>query len=251
MKTKEKQVKGVLFTIGFNAMILMILLLFGFTTPLPLPEEEGVMVDFGDSDTGMGLVEPTKQEEAVSTPPNSAEEANMTQNFEEAIAVKEQKQNTTEQKVEKTETQKIEEQRKIDAAALYSNNSSESSSSSSEGNAGGNGNQGKPNGDPNSNQYNGTGVGKSGIGWSLQGRSVQALPKPAYNSNEQGDVVVKITVDRDGRVVSAVPGYKGTTTMDSGLLNAAKQAALNTRFDKNPNAQATQSGTITYRFVLK
>jgi len=148
MKTKEKQVKGVLFTVGFNAMILMILLLFGFTTPLPLPEEEGVMVDFGDSDTGMGLVEPTKQEEAVSTPPNSVEEANMTQNFEEAIAVKEQKQNTSEQKVEKTETQKIEEQRKIDAAALYSNNSSESSSSSSEGNAGGNGNQGKPNGDP-------------------------------------------------------------------------------------------------------
>lgn len=45
-------------TIIFHVIILILLLLFGFFTPLPLPGEEGVMVDFGNSKQGAGKEEP-------------------------------------------------------------------------------------------------------------------------------------------------------------------------------------------------
>jgi len=62
---------------------------------------------------------------------------------------------------------------------------------------------------------------------------------------------VKITVDRNGKVIAAIPGAKGSTTMDSALLSAAKQAALSAKFDKKTSAPTKQTGTITYHFVLK
>jgi outer membrane biosynthesis protein TonB len=97
---------------------------------------------------------------------------------------------------------------------------------------------------------NGTGVG-GGISFSLEGRNPSALPKPEYNGTEEGKVVVEVTVDKTGNVVNAVPGVKGSTTLDDYLLSVAKKAALQSKFDRKPDAPAFQKGTITYRFVLQ
>ena len=124
----------------------------------------------------------------------------------------------------------------------------------SEGVAGGVGNQGVNTGSVNSNDrtmINST--GNSGISYSLSGRSVVGeLKKPSYPGQETGKVVVEITVDKNGRVIAAVPGKRGSTTMDTRLLEAAKKAAMATRFNKvsDPNAAITQKGTITYDFRL-
>jgi TonB family protein len=85
----------------------------------------------------------------------------------------------------------------------------------------------------------------------LDGRSVLSLPKPEYTNQVEGDVVVEVTVDKDGRVIQATPGYRGSTTLDENLLQLAKKAALIARFDRNPNAPAVQKGTITYKFRLQ
>ena len=169
----------------------------------------------------------------------------------DSFEVAKEKMRQSPRKVEVIE--EIEEVREVDPLALYNNNSTENSStnSESEGIAGGEGNQGRPDGDPDANQYTGNGAGKGGVGFSLKGRKPKGLPKPTYTSNEQGIVVVKITVNREGKVIAAVPGERGSTTMDSALLNAAKTAALNTKFDKKNSAPNRQSGTITYHFVLK
>ena len=111
-----------------------------------------------------------------------------------------------------------------------------------------------PTGDPNSNNYGqgGRGSGNQGSGpsFSLAGRTASSLPKPKYPGNEEGVVVVKITVDKNGTVTAAEPGVRGTTIMEQQFWTEAKQAALKAKFNTDNNAQSVQQGTITYRFVL-
>lgn len=105
--------KGLIGTIVFHVIVLVLLLLLGFFTPLPLPGEEGILVNFGDSETGLGEIEPAparnqqqtppppKKEEQKSTPapakttppppsqskPEPAKEVAMTQDYEKTAAI--------------------------------------------------------------------------------------------------------------------------------------------------------------------
>ncbi|MBR5077082.1 MAG: hypothetical protein IKX28_08770 [Bacteroidales bacterium] len=86
----------------------------------------------------------------------------------------------------------------------------------------------------------------------VQGRNtVGNLPRPVYNVQESGIVVVDISVDNYGNVVRAVPGGDGTTVLDKTLWAAARKAAMETHFNMNADAPAMQQGTITYYFNLK
>ncbi len=97
----------------------------------------------------------------------------------------------------------------------------------------------------------GSGSENSGNSYAFQGREIQKLPKPKYNYQETGSVVVEVSVDRTGKVIQAVPGIKGSTTLDVSLLNAAKDAAMEAIFEAKQDAPAIQKGTITYNFILK
>ena len=86
----------------------------------------------------------------------------------------------------------------------------------------------------------------------VQGRNtVGNIPRPVYNVQESGIVVVNIWVDNYGNVVRAVPGGDGTTVLDKSLSAAARKAALETHFNMSADAPAMQEGTITYYFNLK
>ena len=86
----------------------------------------------------------------------------------------------------------------------------------------------------------------------VEGRStVGNIPRPVYNVQESGDVIVTIWVDNYGNVVRAVPGGDGTTVTDNALWAAARKAALETHFNMSADAPAMQEGTITYHFKLK
>ena len=67
---------------------------------------------------------------------------------------------------------------------------------------------------------------------------------------EEGTVVVRIEVDRKGKVFNAEPGFKGTTNTAPCLLKAAKEAALKTTWNPDSNAPIKQIGTIIYKFTL-
>lgn len=85
----------------------------------------------------------------------------------------------------------------------------------------------------------------------LKGRSVDgALPRPAYNVQESGTVVVTIWVDNYGKVQKAVAGADGTTATDKRLWAAARKAAMETHFSMDSDAPALQQGSITYVFSL-
>ena len=86
----------------------------------------------------------------------------------------------------------------------------------------------------------------------LAGRSVNGtLPRPSYNVQKSGKVVVQIWVDNYGQVQKAVAGAEGTTVTDQTLWQAARKAALGAHFNMSADAPALQEGTITYIFNLK
>ncbi len=86
----------------------------------------------------------------------------------------------------------------------------------------------------------------------LQGRTVVgSLPLPSYTVEKAGRVVVKIVVNQDGNVISAVPGAPGTTVSDTSLWNSAKKAAMGAKFNVSRTAPEAQEGTITYVFKLR
>jgi colicin import membrane protein len=89
-----------------------------------------------------------------------------------------------------------------------------------------------------------------GISISLSGRTPVALPKPEYHIQREGIVVVEVTVDKNGNVTNAVPGVRGSTTINDYLMTSAKNAALRAKFNVI-DAPAFQKGTITYHFMLQ
>ncbi|MEO8515140.1 MAG: energy transducer TonB [Flavobacterium sp.] len=97
----------------------------------------------------------------------------------------------------------------------------------------------------------GSGSGSGGgIGYSLGNRKALSKPQPNYICNEQGKVVVEVSVDRNGNTISVVPGVKGTTNTAPCLLSQAKLAAMNTKWQASDNAPERQVGKIVYSFSL-
>ncbi|NPA37590.1 MAG: TonB family protein [Chlorobi bacterium] len=278
-------------------MVLVFLLMFGLSTIKK--EEEGILVNLGDSKIGWGKQEPktspapAANPKPVKTPPSvskpqkteKTKEQIKTQDYDEAPEVKSEEQKRKEEeerkrkleeariqaekerlrKIEEEKQRKLEEERKRkeeeerkkqeEAKAINNKVSSvfgkSTGSSTSEGDTKGSGNQGYVTGDPNSKNRSGSGQGKNGDGYQLAGRSlVGAFPKPQYDIQESGIVVVKIKVDRNGYVVGAEYQLKGSTTQNSQLVSAAIKAAKQAKFNKDPNAPAFVYGTITYHFEL-
>lgn len=264
--------KGFIGSAIFHTALLLMFILFGFRTPLPLPAESGILINFGDTDFGSGAVEPKINEEATqpdseasqaSSAANSEEESILTQEIEEAPSVKtsNKTKSTTNTKTEivkpatakKTETQTEKKEDKkpvVDTRAMYRGKKGDSESSSGEGVTGEDGNQGSLTGSENATDHS-LGMGGSGVSWSLAGRNVLSLPKPDIDAQKEGKVVVEIRVDRTGKVINATPGVKGSTTLDSYLLGIAKKYALASKFDSKSDAPHIQTGTITYIFRLK
>jgi TonB family protein len=280
--------KGLAGTIIIHTILLLLLIFIAFTIPVPPENEEGILVNFGTDETGLGMIEPSTPAVQQETAPLPANEPNvqtedeplLTQDDEEAPEVKKVDPEAEKKRLEKVEAdrklrEQIEADRKIKAAEeaerkrieaekqrladisnrtknALANSKNAGTSSTSEGIAGGKGNQGVPTGSVNSNvRGDGSGLGDKGISYDLQGRGFQKLPAPKYDYQGEGRVVVEVSVDRQGKVVQAVPGTKGSTTLDEYLLKVAKDAALEAQFEANPNAPVTQKGTITYNFILK
>jgi len=313
MTLTNSQKTGLISTVFFHTVVLLLLLFFGFIVPYPPPQEEGFLVDFGNSETGLGLEEPSATEgtpeevvaskkitpvaKPVSRPQNTpkvtdqAEEDLLTQEYEKTVAIaarakkkvldqkkaellaeqklkakeeqeqreqalENQRQEAAERKAEQEKVKKIGMINSRAKNAFGGGKTDNGSQSTGQGNTYGKGNQGSPDGTPGANQYglgggSGSGAGGKGISYNLSGRNARSLPKPTFPGNEAGVVVVEVTVDKYGKVTKALPGIKGSNTVDTDLLEAAKKAALEASFNTDTNAPAFQKGTITYHFILQ
>ncbi|WP_430908914.1 energy transducer TonB [Maribacter sp. 2-571] len=233
-------------------------------------------------------VEPTKQEEAVEEmveeePEEAAAEAAPAENVltseeEEAIRIKKakdakrraedaaKKKAADKIKREKAKAAKIAQQKKAaeekarrEQEAKRRNldemmgglNKSDGTASGSEGDDNRAGDKGQPGGDPYATSYYGSpGSGSGTGGYGLNGRSLVNKGKVQQECNEEGRVVVKIIVDRNGKVISATPGVKGTTNNAACLLEPAKKTAFMHKWNLDSKAPSQQVGFVVVNFKL-
>ncbi|WP_242157973.1 energy transducer TonB [Aestuariivivens sediminis] len=265
-----------------TALITIILLLLLFvvgTTYMDPPEEYGVAVNFGTTDFGRGTVqpkqpvkseqnnipEPSQPEVSPSQPAPSAEsqEDVLTQENEEAIALKKQKEAEARAKAiaeakAKAEAERIaqekreqeEKKKKLDAL-IGGVSKSEGSEVGSEGNDTKTGDKGQLDGDPYAPSYfGGQGSGSGGVGYGLNGRGRASYQTMKQDCNESGMVIVKIVVNQNGNVVEALPGVRGTTNTAQCLLEPAQKIALSHKWPADPKAPTRQIGFVSVNFKL-
>jgi outer membrane biosynthesis protein TonB len=277
--------RSAILTIAIHAAILLLLMFVMMKISIPpFPESGGgggVIVNIGTLEEVAGDVQPmseviTKEPVTEKVKPSNAEEEKVaTQEFEESPIAKENKPEKKHIAPVKTQTATVvkpkpEPVKQADPNALYKG---KTTASNSQGTGTGKGDQGNPQGDPfskytgkNGNGTGGTGNGTgdgngegsgsgsgkgNGISFSLSGRHMVLTPQINDRSQETGKVVVDITVDKEGIVVAAIPGGRGSTTTSQLLFKLAKDAALKAKFSASNEAADIQKGTITFVFLVQ
>jgi len=257
--TKEEESnkkKGIWTSIVIHTILILIFAFFGMSYTIPPPEEEGITINFGFVDAGSGEVQSSspetnqqeqveEQEEIEEVEEVVSQEEVIEQSVEETTAInkKEEKKKVEEQKEEVPEPDK----NLSDALNKWKNKKDESKDG--DGTTDQAGDQGSLDGDPNSKNYVGGGSG-NGTSFNLSGRAMLSSPKIKDTSQDEGKVVVDIIVDKYGKVLRANPGARGSTTTSPILYKKAKEAALSTKFNANPNAPEEQKGQMTFIFIL-
>lgn len=255
---REKKSAGLAAAILLALMLLCLFLGLSYMDP---PPENGIAINFGTTDFGMGDVQPTEPIASAPQPtqstaePTPVEDEVVTQDITDAPVIKNEKPK------EKPKEDKPVKPKPEPAPPTPSKSTSDALNSlingpKSDGKATGGqgddnqaGDKGKIDGTMNGNYGNGGGGSGTGNGkYNLAGRKALALPNPKYTCNEQGTVVVQITVDQNGKVIAAQPGARGTTNSAQCLQDQARAAAMNARFDESDNDK--QVGTIVYNFKL-
>ncbi len=263
--------KSAVLTLVVVALILFCLSVFGLRYMDP-PQEYGLAVNFGNTDFGknqdtkvenLKASEANQAEEKLETPPeNIAEDSpseieedlisdNASEDYavdklEEEKLLKRKADSLADVKRKELLIQKEQEIKRAELDALMGGLSNESSSS--DGTTDTTGNQGVVTGSPDSSEYYSQGGNDENGDYQLGKRKV--LNKAIYEANcVEGNVVVRIEVNRNGKVIKATPGVKGSTSQDPCLMEPARKAALETTFAADPDAEEIQVGQITYRFT--
>ena len=250
------------------------------------PEDEGIMVSFGDSYTGGGStpiadaqpLQPSQPTQPATTPPPpqpsnrpspSTPENVMTQEDPSvAIARQEEERKKREQEEadrkareqEEAERKRQEEERRIAEerrreeerriAEEQRRQQEAINNANALGNAFGSSTNSQGSGTETGNDRQGNPAGKGSSGgnsWSLNGRRlVGDLAKPSYTRNVEGIITISIRVNEQGNVIGASLTTPSTIS-DERTINAAIDAAKKTKFSEGKSVVA---GTITYNFRL-
>jgi outer membrane biosynthesis protein TonB len=288
---REKNIKALAYT-GMICLLLFLLFFFlQWTLPqIPAPSfGEGIEVNLGNSETGIGdnvplsPGNPSLTEDSKTAPPKLQNE-NVNQpkiNADEyadgeAPAVNKTKENKVTKPI-LTPTSINKKSSPVNAInttpappkpkAVFKGGTSTTSSGNNadtyngvknQGIAGGKGDQGNPNGNPNSDSYKGnaaTGNGGNGgnsgvtIRSGLDGRRITKLPSFEDDFNENAKVAVDITVDKLGNVTNAIVNQRGTTTTNQNIKTIALRKARSLKL--NSGDVEEQTGTLVFNFKLR
>lgn len=266
LETKHKR-KSALITTIILLLLLFVIFNYGMNYLDP-PEEYGLAINFGDSNVGSGApVQKTKKvatpkveekkevvEEKKETPKEIIKEEIITDDTTKDVPVVEKIKEIKKEPVKK-ETPKEKPKPKpskatTDALNSLLNGNSSDGQPKGEGDDKKQGVKGNEKGDADANKYYGNTGGGSGGNYNLAGRKALSKPIEQPDCQEEGTVVVRITVDKNGKVISAIPGVKGSTNTAACLLKPAKEAALKTKWNADNKAPSNQTGTIIYKFSL-
>jgi hypothetical protein len=253
----------------------------------PPVANEGIEVNLGNSETGLGDVAPQ-----LPGSPSSADETNVTPPAQSNVSPVQQNIATTDENtdadapainkpakpvikntpVNNAATNPVRHPANTTMAnptpkppspkALYrggttqgngGNNADSYNGIRNQGIMGGKGDQGNPNGNPNSDSYRGNAASGHGSGVTIRsglgGRKFTHLPSFEDDFNEPAKVAVDITVDQNGTVLNASINQHGTTTTNQGIRTIALRKARQLKL--NAGKDDSQTGTIVFDFKLK
>lgn len=254
----EHEKKSFAITVVIYTVILLLCFFLGMTYIDP-PPENGIAINFGTTEFGQGDVQPMEDIRMAPQQAQSAAESApvtdqvATQDVDDAPVVtkeKPQKETPKENVTPKPQPKPTPSKSTTDALnSVLNGPKNEGKTDQGQGNDNRPGDAGDPNGDRNSDG-DGDGKGKgrgTGVGnYQLAGRKPLNKPTPA-GCNEEGVVVVQITVDNSGKVIQADTG-RGTIAGKC-LIDMAKQAAFKTKFE--PGESEKQIGKIIYNFTIR
>ena len=239
-----------------HVVVIALLILVGFTLP-EQSEEGGVPVMMGETPDAWGAADPslveveTMPEEAAPEMPEEAEQEMLTQEDEETVAIKPKAEEKKKEvkKPEKSAAEKAEEARKLAAEkAERERKAAEEAARKRVAGAFGKGAQMGSKGATEGTGVQGSPTGNSSEG-ATAGTGEGGLPRPVYNVQDEGKVVVTITVNPAGQVIGTSINRQ-TNTVNPALRKAAEDAAEKARFN-TVSGLSNQTGTITYYFNLK
>ncbi len=287
---KEKNIKASAITAVICSLLFLLFFFLQWSLPqIPEPAYgEGIEVNLGNSETGLGDVppqipgEPSATEEVQTSPATSSpvtNQANITGDENEAddapvvnkavikpvtkpvsdIKPAITKPTTTNNAAPVPPAPKPKAIFKGGTTAGTGGNRADSYNGiRDQGIAGGKGDQGNPNGNPNSDSYTGNAAsGNGGAGGNggvsirngLDGRRITKLPSFEDDFNENAKVAVDITVDKLGNVTVAVVNPRGTTTTNQNIRNIALRKARSLKL--NTGTAEEQTGTLVFSFRLR
>lgn len=258
MKVTKSQIQGLVATLAVHAAAVVLLMLLAMRAPLQ-EAESGIPVMMGNTELAQGHTESyqfTEVSSIKSDVPN-IENAPQTQpepQVEEPLITQ-----PDEPTVDMPTPEEIEAQKRAEAERLAAERAAQQMASAfgkgfemgSKGEATEKveeGTQGAETGVSAADKA--TGLGVQGT-FDLNGRNISGdgLPVPVNTVQDEGRVVVNITVNPAGKVV-ATSINRRTNTVNPELRKAAEDAAKRAQFNQI-NAVDNQTGTITYYFKLR
>jgi len=278
LETPHKK-KSAILTAICAALILLLFFVLGLTYYDP-QISYGMEVNFGTLAQGSGAVQPERavvsqpevvqekqvqEKQQVTPPPVSTPKntADVLTEKESTIAVPEKKQKVEQIQPEKKTSEKpaesppekvipkVSEATRSVVSNLLKNKKQEGKQAAGEGDDFVQGDKGKIEGNPYaSSYYNTAGLGGRGKGYGLNGRNLQSNGKVVQECNQEGTVVVRISVNNQGNVITAEPGVKGSTNTHPCLLEPARRTALLHKWYPDSNAPTEQVGFVVIQFKL-
>ncbi|MGY3053527.1 hypothetical protein ACVWYG_001727 [Pedobacter sp. UYEF25] len=261
------------FAISAGIMIFLLVISFFIVIGRFQPPENvgmgGMVVNYGTSIEGMGddytsIEEPSADPNANQkapdkvTPedkvtPNTNSQVNekeiQTQNTEDAVAINTKKVKES-NNAPTTATEEKPAKPVINQNALYKGKKN-TGQGQGDGTGTTPGNQGSVNGDPLANNYGEGGSGNGNVALSLASRRFVNIPRIQDDGQAHGKIAVEIRVDKNGKVIFARAGARGTTLSNLELWRKCEAAVVGASLNKLDSAPDVQIGVVVFNFKVK
>lgn len=254
----KNQIQGAVATVAVHVLVVLLLVLLKLHVPVQ-EEESGIPVTLGNVAQAMGFTESyqfTEVSSVKSDVPNVSDAplAQPQPKVDEPLVTQ-----PDEPTVDMPTAEEIEAQKRAEAERLAAERAAQQMAS-----AFGKGFEMGSKGDATEQPEEGTQGAETGVSaaekvvglgvqgtFDLNGRSLsgEGLPIPVNTVQDEGRVVVNITVNPAGQVI-ATSINRRTNTVNPELRKAAEDAAKRARFN-GIDAVDNQTGTITYYFKLR
>jgi len=249
-KKEDSRISAII-TMAVHAVIFLLIFFFmSFDLPDPPPAEtyaELSLADFGYSDTGSGDNEGAPTQSSTAIAEETPEEAVVDNTSEVAANVAETPSTSTQPATTQTQAQtQSQTQAQTQSTSNALNSALQNMNSGGDGNDDTGGNVGTQSG-----QIDGKGVfGDGGNSYSLAGRGMTGEPKFQGKPKKNGRVVVKIDVNRSGKVINATVDQIKSNTAEKSLWDLAIKMAKTATFNNDQASKIQQRGTITFTFKV-